>query len=115
MPCYSPDTSHDDAIRYAKERDALKISLDNVTNLLCATLRQIENDKKRNLNDLTPSALPAEFLNIEGLNEWWTEHKKWDELRKIRENQKYKELLKQQLIAGGLSKLTDAEKEALGL
>lgn len=115
MPCYSPDTSHDDAIRCGKERDDLKKSLDAVTNLLCATLRQIEYNKLHNKNDITGTLLPNEFIKIEGLNDWWSQHKKWDELRLIREANKRKEQEKQQFIKNALTKLTDEEKKALGL
>lgn len=114
MPCYSYEPSEEEAMRN-DAHNKNKQELDTVTRLLCSTLRQIENNKSQNLNDITATDLPSEFLKIEGLSDWWTEHKKWDELRLIREENKRKELERQELIKKALKKLSDKEKEALGL
>lgn len=107
MPCHSYEIS-DTEIRLSKERDQLKQELDTVTRLLCSVLRSIKFGEV--YVDLT-----KDVINIEGLEEWWNEHKKWDELRLIREANQRKEQEKQELINNALAKLSDKEKEALGL
>jgi len=107
MPCHSYEIS-DTEIRLSKERDQLKNELDTVTRLLCSVLRSIK------FGDVYVD-LTKDVKNIEGLENWWTEHKKWDELRLIREANQRREKEKQELINRALKKLTDKEKEALGL
>lgn len=107
MPCHSYEVS-DTEIRLSKERDQLKNELDTVTRLLCSVLRSIKFGEI--VVDTT-----KDVPNIEGLENWWTEHKKWDELRLIREANQRREKEKQELINNALKKLTDQEKEALGL
>jgi hypothetical protein len=88
MPCHS-DYPSDEQIQFAKEKNELKEELDKVTRLLCATLRclETEHDKilKSNLQFYSHPYLPDKYLQIEGLEAWWNEHKKKDELRLIRE------------------------------
>lgn len=97
----------------------MKEELDKVTRLLCTTLRLLENEHheclKANLQFYSHPYLPDNYLQIEGLEAWWNKHKKWDELRLIREEAKRKEVEKQNLIKEALGKLTAKEKEALGL
>ncbi len=76
--------------------------------MLCSVLRSIKFGEI--YVDLT-----KDVPNIEGLENWWNEHKKWDELRLIREANQRREKEKQELINNALKKLTDKEKEALGL
>ena len=122
MPChsYDPEESFNKTFTYSnflelnETIEESKKELDKVTRLLCATLREIENNKLKG-PVITGKLMPEAFLQIEGLEEWWNEHKKWDELRLIREEAKRKEAEKQNLIKAALNKLTDKEKEALGL
>lgn len=118
MPCRSsyPETvPYFDFQQIEQDRSNIKAELDKTTQLLCSTLRQIEHNEFNNTNDITETMLPHEFSKITGLTEWWIEHKKWDELRLIREENKRKELERQELIKSALNKLTDIEKTALGL
>jgi hypothetical protein len=107
MPCHSYEISAVE-ISLSKERDQLKQELDTVTRLLCSVLRSVKFGEV--YVDLT-----KDIINIEGLEEWWNEHKKWDELRLIREANHRREKEKHELIKNALAKLTDKEKEALGL
>lgn len=118
MPCHSYEPPekipYDDFLKLEEQRIKTKEELDITTRLLCATLREIENNKLKG-PVIIGKLLPEAFLQIEGLEAWWNEHKKWDELRLIREEAKRKELEKQNLIKEALGKLSDKEKEALGL
>jgi len=101
------------------KKNELKQELDKVTQLLCATLRRLEMEHDINMKSAgqfySHPSLPDDYIDeIEGLEAWWTEHKKWDELRLIREEAQRKESEKQNLIKIALSKLNDKEKEALG-
>lgn len=128
MPCdsYNPEElfnknfTYTDFLILNEKIEENKKELDKVTRLLCATLRRLETEHNKNLKSAGYSYsdlyLPDDYADeIEGLKEWWTEHKKWDELRLIREEAQRKEVEKQNLIKEALSKLTDKEKEALGL
>lgn len=108
MPCNNNYEPSDEEIRLNKESVALKIELDKVTRLLCSVLRSIKFGYI--YVDLT-----KDVVNIEGLQDWWNQHKKWDELRLIREANERREKEKHELIKNALAKLTDKEKEALGL
>jgi hypothetical protein len=107
MPCYSYESSEEEAMRN-DSHNKTKQELDTVTRLLCSVLRSIK------FGDVYVD-LTKDVKNIEGLSDWWNEHKKWDELRLIREANQRKEQEKQQFIKNALAKLTDKEKEALGL
>lgn len=128
MPChsYNPEELFNENFTYTdflilnQKIEENKKELDKVTRLLCATLRRLETEHDNNLKAdgqfYSHPYLPEDYLDeIEGLEAWWTEHKKWDELRLIREEAQRKEAAKQNLIKEALSKLTDKEKEALGL
>ena len=94
------------------EKERRQKEVDTLTRLLCSTLSIID---KHNQQNLVNQPLPAEFAAVEGLTEWWTAHKRWDELRKIREENEKREHAKKKLVATALNKLTLEEKTALGL
>lgn len=75
--------------------------LDNVTRLLCAVLQS--TDKR---------GITTQLYNIEGLEDWWEDHKHRDKIRKQAEAKQRKQ---EQLKENALGKLTKEEKEALGL
>lgn len=112
MPCHSYEPTKEeylrDSIKFQNMYKETKQELDTATRLLCSVLRSIK------FGDVYVD-LTKDVKNIEGLENWWTEHKKWDELRLIREANQRREKEKQELINSALKKLTDKEKEALGL
>ena len=114
MPCYSPEIDPAEIEHYEREAE-LKKEIDKLTDLLCSTLRMIEHSNIGNYSQSDKPELPVEYFSISGLNEWWIEHKKWDEFRRIRDENIKKQKKKEQMIAAALDKLTLEEKEVLGL
>lgn len=104
MPCYDPRGA--DAIHVTKER------LDLVTRLLCDLCKTLERGSHIKIcyELLRPST---------ELSRWWEEHKRLDAERIACEAKEAKEkaerLKKYKLRQEAISKLTLAEREALGL
>ncbi len=87
MPCRY-DNAEDDHRQFAEARKADREKLDNLTRMLCA-LCQMTLDNRMPLTD--------------ELIEWYSQHKEWDKKR-LADAKK-----------SALAKLSDDEKEALGL
>lgn len=83
--------------------------LNNVTRMLCGLCNALGlrnddiNSKILNVNSPSEHLLKKNINNIKGLSSWWKEHQIVDEVRLSKAKQ------------SALAKLTDDEKEALGL
>jgi len=101
MPCQSYDSSWDDGSDARKIRE-LKKQADMLARIACKALNTLEENQ---LEDLL-------LLKDDEVREWWAKHKEAD--RQAREAEEARER-KERIKAEALSKLSDTEKEALGL
>ena len=63
MPCYDPET-HDAPIRYSGK-------INRLTQLLCQLCSTIETNN------------PDYLSRLPEINEWWLEHKRYDDLKNL--------------------------------
>ncbi len=92
MPCrYDSDD-------YARDTRA---ELDKLTRLLCEACTIGAPNSGKSAADYSDE-----------LKNWWAKHQKWDEHRREQEQE---QLRRKKLYAKALSKLTDEEKELLGI
>lgn len=124
MPCSDGGMGRDDYARVADEQGKrqaaiqkkLKWKLDNVTRMLCAICEVIEGHHP-------DSPIQQSAGSVDGLREWWARHQKQDAKRKAKEAlAKAEKDIKAQtkrnledLRTAAISKLTKAERDALGL
>lgn len=109
MPCtyYTPQ---EEAAMHAAKSDNLKAELDQAVRLLCGACKVLEVEG-------------VALSKVRGLSTWWKRHQKMDRERLAQEaaarEEERREAEKQrkteQLRAKGLSKLSKAERKALGL
>lgn len=89
MPCRSDDSMYrmDTVNSVTKSTyDSLKKETDNVTRLLCSVLTLLEK------HDFS-SELSRDLTHVEGLREWWENHKEVDRRRIEKEVNKAKKTL----------------------
>ena len=102
MPCYDPGP--EDNFSYNTQIGNLQTKLDNVTRMLCGICTAIGYRVGGHPSEASVEGCNVmELERIKGLREWWREHQVFDEIRLSKAKQ------------SGLAKLTDDEKEALGL
>lgn len=117
MPCQDYRTNDVVYIKNPVDKE-LKKRLDKVTRLLCYLCGKVEN-----IGPISRLNAAKLIKDNDELNAWWQDHKEQDrkareeELRKQRERDKQEvaKQLKESLRKSGISKLSKAEKEALGL
>lgn len=83
MPCYDSrnDYPHE-------EMNKLQTKLNEVTKLLCATCREIEDIRFNYAETMEQTKMQYTLDRIPGLRKWWDRHKKIDKLHKRLDNER---------------------------
>lgn len=98
MPCSDSD-------RYPTDAQRMKEKVDKLTRMLCGVMKEVERCAK--------VRLAVRMKNLDGeLLDWWEEHKSVDAERIEREEAQRR---LQQVRKRALQKLSDEEKDALGI
>lgn len=109
MPCRCDDYDY----LSASERTSLHDKIDTLTQHLCWSMDIIERFMGPNSTAILRSAKTFSHLNApHDLIKWWEDHKESDRKRLERE---YAIARRANLKKSAMAKLTDAEKEALGI
>lgn len=102
MPCQSYDSRWDDYDSNSDKIRELKKQADMLARIACKALQELEDNK---ISEVL-------LLKDDEVREWWAKHKEAD--RKAREA-KAEQRRRAQVKKAALSKLSDEEKELLGL
>lgn len=90
----------------------LKRQIADLEAALCAALTVLDNESENGEDGIGMLNLKEAGVNEKKLRKWWASHKKRDADRRRAEYEKQR---KEQLRASALSKLSDEERQALGI